>query len=257
MTLSAADCEEAADRLATAYREAEPTPPLRESFDLTLADGYRIQERVVPKRDEGPVAGYKVGFTNPAIREEFGVDDSVVGRIPADVIGESRTLDADSFIAPQLEPELVFEMGADVAADADEAALREAVAAVRPGIEVVDCRIADWDATAAEIVADDAIHAALVLGDPVDVGDVGPLSQVAVEAVADGEVVETGVGANAMGDPWTVLAWVARELADMDESLSAGDVVSTGSVTGLVAGETGVDVRAEFEAVGDVSVRFA
>ena len=49
----------------------------------------------------------------------------------------------------------------------------------------------------------------------------------------DGHVVARGHGRDVMGDPFVAVAWLARRLAERGSGLSAGDLVSVGSGSGL------------------------
>ena len=53
-----------------------------------------------------------------------------------------------------------------------------------------------------------------------------------VRLYRDGELVAEGVGANALGDPLTVLEWTASHLSALGDGIKAGEVVSTGTCTG-------------------------
>jgi 2-keto-4-pentenoate hydratase len=71
----------------------------------------------------------------------------------------------------------------------------------------------------------------------------------------DGELVDTGAGAAALGDPAAVVAWLANVLAERGIALEPGHVVMTGALHAavpMVAGETYV---AEFDRLGSVTVR--
>src|SRR5437868_7846555 len=55
----------------------------------------------------------------------------------------------------------------------------------------------------------------------------------------NGEMVNTGVGAAALGNPATCVAWLANRLADYDISLKAGEVILSGALSGMVVANPG------------------
>ncbi len=72
----------------------------------------------------------------------------------------------------------------------------------------------------------------------------------------DGEAVADGVGANALGDPLNVLEWTANHLSALGDGIRAGEVVSTGTCTGLTPIAPGETLVADFGDLGRVEVRF-
>ena len=71
----------------------------------------------------------------------------------------------------------------------------------------------------------------------------------------DGEVVATGAGAAALGDPAAAVAWLVRTLHPLGASLPAGSVLMTGALHAAVPVAAGETYRAEFDRLGPVTVR--
>jgi 2-keto-4-pentenoate hydratase len=72
-----------------------------------------------------------------------------------------------------------------------------------------------------------------------------------------GEVIDTGAGAAALGNPARCVAWLANKLGSLGAKLSAGDVVLPGAVHRMVAVEPGDVFRAEYAHLGAVTARFS
>ena len=70
-----------------------------------------------------------------------------------------------------------------------------------------------------------------------------------------GELVDTGAGAAALGDPVAVVAWLANTLGDMGTGLEADQLIMTGALHAAVPMQAGDVFRAEFDRLGPVSVR--
>jgi 2-keto-4-pentenoate hydratase len=71
----------------------------------------------------------------------------------------------------------------------------------------------------------------------------------------DGELVDTGAGAAALGDPVGVVAWLANTLGERGVALEEGHLIMTGALHAaapMAAGETYV---AEFDRLGSITVR--
>ena len=71
----------------------------------------------------------------------------------------------------------------------------------------------------------------------------------------DGEVLATGAGAAALGNPAAAVAWLVRTLHTLGASLPAGSIVMTGALHAAVPVAAGETYRAEFDRLGPVTVR--
>src|SRR3546814_3429640 len=86
-----------------------------------------------------------------------------------------------------------------------------------PAIEIVDSRIAGWDITIVDTIADNASAGLFVLGaSPKLLTDID-LAAVTVVLSRDGETVSTGVGSNCLGNPLSAALLLARRLAGLGQ----------------------------------------
>ncbi len=121
---------------------------------------------------------------------------------------------------------------------------------------------------APSLVADNACHGALVLGDEF-VGDTtggDGAFRTALYGLGDhpctmdvnGAKVADGAGNQALGHPLNALCWLANALGKRGEILKKGDVVTTGvCVDELVLGKGGGCVRVDYGGLGEVTFDFA
>ena len=65
-----------------------------------------------------------------------------------------------------------------------------------------------------------------------------------------------GIGANVLGDPRLALTWLANELSRTGVGMKAGQMVSTGTLTGMLAPKPGETYVADFGPFGGVTVAF-
>ena len=68
--------------------------------------------------------------------------------------------------------------------------------------------------------------------------------------------METGCSGAVLGNPVIAVAWLANTLARFGVALEPGHVVMPGSCTRMVPVSAGDVVRADFDVLGHVSVRF-
>ena len=82
------------------------------------------------------------------------------------------------------------------------------------------------------------------------------LEGAAREMTFDGEVVSTGLGAAALGNPLNAAAWLARTLAARGEPLKAGDVLLAGALGPMVSLQPGNVVRTKVAGIGECSFTY-
>jgi 2-oxo-3-hexenedioate decarboxylase len=235
-----------------------------------LAHGEALQAGIVIARlARGERAvGYKIGFTNRAIWPLYGVfhpiwgpvwDTTVVHATDAAANSAARVT-AARFVEPRIEPEIVIGLRAAPARDTPEAVLA-ATEWIAHGFEIVQSPYPGWRFSAAEAVAAQALHGALILGPkrPVSILDGEPdpppaqppdparaaralarLGACELDLICDGRLVEQGRGANALDGPMHAVAHLTHALRLRGRSLEAGSLVTTGTLTDaapLIAGQ--------------------
>ena len=247
------DPDELGTQLYRAYQDADPIDSTALSSNATVEEGYAAQEAFLQHRisEEGEPIGYKIGFTSEAVRANVGVDAPAFGRILADTVRDDRRFETEPRIEPRIEPEVAFLMGDDLSPPVSRLNVISATELLVPAIEIVDSRIRDWDLTGPTAVADNALAARLLIGDRIAPTEVD-LVREGVEVLIDGIRRTTGTGAAVLGHPADAVAWLAETLPDYNETLKAGDLVTTGSITEPVPIEAGETAVVRFSSLGSV-----
>lgn len=217
-------------------------------------DAYGIQDRVLASLYPGVRAcGWKVGSPRPEA-------EPTAAPIPGKLIHASPArLRAGSFRMIGVEAEIAFRLARDLPPRAEaysEPELADAVAEALVVIELCDSRLADWRGAAALWkLADFQMNAALVLGTGVrDWRNVDFTTQ-AVDLLVNGASRLSARGSHPFGDPSRLLPWAAAHVARRSGGLRAGDVVTTGSWTGMEFVPPGAEVTARFAGIGEACVR--
>ncbi|MFZ3598946.1 2-keto-4-pentenoate hydratase [Streptomyces sp. BH104] len=252
---------QAARRLLRAAADHAPCAPVRDligSDDVKAA--YAVQELLTADRLKagGRVTGRKIGLTSPAVQQQLGVDQPDFGVLFADMsVDDGASVAVGALLQPKVEAEIAFVLGADLAeGPLDDAQIRAAVAHAVPALEIVDSRIADWDITFGDTVADNGSSALYVLGSPAkQLAEFEPVEAEMTMRRGE-ETVSTGNGAACLGDPLTALAWLARTARDVGDPLRAGQVVLSGALGPMVPAAAGDTFTADIGGLGAVSVRF-
>ena len=252
---------EIADQLLKAEEARHPIAPLTATHpELVIEDAYRIQLATtsVKLKQGARVIGKKAGITSKAIQQLFGVNEPDFGQLlDYMIVADGGNLDASSLIQPKVEPEIAFIMASDLKGPGLTAAhVLSATRYVLPVLEVIDSRIVDWKIKLCDTVSDNASCGRVVTGlakHPVGGVD---LRLIGVVLEKNGEIVATGAGAAALGNPANAVAWLANKLAEFDDGLKADDLVLPGALTTAIELKPGDTVRASFDRLGTVSARF-
>ena len=253
---------ELADALWQAETARVPIDPLTDTYpDLVIDDAYAIQAINVQRRVDGGarVIGRKVGLTSKPMQQALGVDEPDYGVLLDDMYAEEGdAIDLSRLIQPRIEAEVAFVLDRDLTGPGVTAAKAlQAIAGVLPALEIVDSRVVDWRIKLIDTVADNASCGMLTVG-----GRLTPITKVDVRLIGmalsrGGEVIDTGAGAAALGNPVRCVAWLANKFAAFVTSLSAGDVILPGAVHRMVPVRPGDVFRAEFADIGAVTCRFS
>ncbi|QRY44520.1 fumarylacetoacetate hydrolase family protein [Mycolicibacterium boenickei] len=257
LALSQSAILEAAERLHTAARTGVPCAPVR---DVLGADGvqaaYSVQRMIVSEHvaQGARVVGAKIGLTAPAVQQQFGVFEPDFGALLDDMVYAHRQpVPWTRFLQPRAEGEIAFVLGHDI--DNPGASVADVLLAtefVLPAIEIVDSRIAGWDLTIADTVADNASAGAVVLGTTAHRLVGLDLSRVGMVFERNGEPVSHGAGHACLGSPVAAVAWLAREMYRRGSPLRAGDTVMSGALGPMVAVDGPGRFRLRLDELGDV-----
>ena len=159
----------AAEIFATLGTAGQIAPFTSRPAGLSIDDAYRVSAALHAMREargEKP-RGRKIGFTNRTIWHEYGVYAPIWGYVYDSTVHDlaaSTALPLAGFAEPRIEPEIVFGLSAAPAADMDETALLACLEWVAHGFEIVQSIYPQWKFAAADTVAANGVHGALLIG---------------------------------------------------------------------------------------------
>ncbi len=231
---------------------------------FSTTDAYAVLAAIGRRRgDEGwRRAGRKIGFTNRAIWEAYGVDcpfwaDVWDSTVTTGTAGAASVALA-SLAQPRIEPEVVFKLRGPVPVSDDPVTLLAAVEWMAPAFEVVRCPYPGWRFGIADCIAAVGFHGALAVGTPVPIDEENRDSVAArlpafeATLTRDGEPVDRGAGANVLGSPALALGHLARVVSGQPGApgLTAGELVTTGTITNAHPVRPGERWRADYGELG-------
>ncbi len=269
------DAETIARELLSAYEMGTTIavrPSERPGFDLDAA--YAVERRLKQFREEQghKSVGCKVGYANKAMWRVLKLETLVWAHMYEDTVhfsdGNSATLAIAHPRSLKIEPEIVFGLKQPVTGSApDAAAALASTDWLAIGFEIIDCPFPEWKFQPSDFVASFGLHAALVVGERVQVRPdlvpelVNELPRFKVRLSRNGEFVEEGSGRNCLKSPALCLAELAAavERRFPSEPLSAGELVSSGTLTAghLTGGEDVWTVEVEGLPVPPLTLRLS
>ncbi|OED39746.1 2-oxo-hepta-3-ene-1,7-dioic acid hydratase [Chromatiales bacterium (ex Bugula neritina AB1)] len=233
---------------------------------MTMDDAYAVQSALVDYKvkDGRLVKGWKIGLTSRAMQQALNIDIPDSGILFDDMFFENgATVPANRFIQPRVEAEIAFVFKDDLPnTNVTLFDVLNATDYICPALEILDTRIVRKDPetgnirTVVDTIADNAANAGIVLGGfprkPTELD----LRWVGAIVSRNAQVEETGLGAGVLNHPAQGIVWLANRLAQYNQTITAGQVVISGSFIRPVETSHQTTITADYGELGSVSVFF-
>src|SRR5699024_6829906 len=139
-----------------------------------------------------------------------------------------------------------------IVGDLDIASVSAAVDYAVAAIEIVDSRVAGWDISITDTIAENASSGLFVLGSrKVHLNDIDH-ADVTMTMHVDGELASNGTVRDCLVDPHNALAWLAQKTRDLGEPLRKGQIVLSGALGSMQPVSAGTTVDADISGLGSV-----
>ncbi|MBS7810027.1 2-keto-4-pentenoate hydratase [Roseococcus pinisoli] len=251
--LAACPSAEAVQGLARSILANTPAPPL--TGMTSLADGQCAQDQLVPLMVPhlGQPVGYKVGLTNAAAQQRFGVAHPVVGTIFQRTIAlrSGGEVPARFGAVPNVEADLLVRVRDDSINQArTPIEVLRAIDLVIPFIEMPDLALsAGMDGP--NLLAINVGARLGVVGEPIPAQATDEfaarLGTMTVTLSSDQREIARAPGTALLGHPLNVIPWLAQDLASRGQRMQAGQYISLGGFSPAVAAEAGRTYTVRYE----------
>src|SRR5437763_4548592 len=260
MPLSEAERKKCVEILLNAEREKKQAVQLSVTYPhITIEDSYAISTAVAQHKIKAGarLIGHKVGLTSKAMQASSQINVPAYGHLlDTMMIADGAKVPHENYCAPRVEVELAFILGRPLKGPG--VGLTDVLRAteyVIPAIEIVDARLIN-PRKIFDTISDNGAAAGIVVGGrPVGPMDID-LRWVGGIMMRNSEIEETGVAAGVLGHPAMGVAWLANKLGQHGVALQAGHLVLAGSFTRVIWAQKGDTVRADFGALGSISLQF-
>ncbi|MEJ2123271.1 MAG: 2-keto-4-pentenoate hydratase [Alphaproteobacteria bacterium] len=240
--------------LAKAHAAGEPAVDFQEAGAVpsTVPEGMAVQAEVA-QRLGASVAGWKVGAGPERIPDGAPLYTHLVRESGANFPVRKSGLWG-------VEPEIGVRLRSDLPPRPDKPYTREeiaeAVGAVFAGIEIVASRMIDFKAAPYPVfLADNIGNAGYIVGREVEDWRDLDLAQLHATLTIGGKTVHDAVGGHPYGDPLAPLLNYANAPCDSLGGLKVGQIVTTGSLCGLVAVSEPCEAVLVIEGLSETRVR--
>lgn len=223
------------------------------------ATAYRIAGMVAEELG-WPVLGWKIAAAKEEMPKALRTDSPIYGR--TFFLREApATFVHAKVVSPIPEVEYQAKLGSALPPRDKPYSIEEvtdAVSSLHPGIELAECRFVHDAAfpPLPAILADGAGSGTIVYGPAIADWRQRDIAGQEVTLSSNGKLRRKGTAGAALDHPMVPLTWLANELSRTGIGLKAGQMISTGTLTGMLAPKTGETYVADFGAFGSVTISF-
>jgi 2-oxo-hept-3-ene-1,7-dioate hydratase len=223
------------------------------------ATAYRVATQVAEELGWA-VGGWKIAAFKEEMQQALRTDSPIYGRTFF-VEQTPVTVVHARLASPIPEVEYQARLGADLPPrtkpySQDE--VTDAVASLHPGLELAECRFIHDAAfpPLPAILADGAGAGTIIYGPAITDWRKRDIAGQKVTLTSNGRLRRQGTAAAALDHPVAPLTWLANELSRAGVGLQAGQMVSTGTLTGMLAPRPGETYVADFGPFGSINLHF-
>jgi 2-keto-4-pentenoate hydratase len=223
---------------------------------------YRVA-RLVEEELGWAVAGWKIAAAKAEMQRALRTDRPIYGRVFAPHVRPSPVnVEHARQLSPIPEVEYQARLGVDLPPRVRPYSVEEvteAVASLHPGIELAECRFVHDERfpPLPAILADGAGSGTICHGAAIADWRSRDIAGQEVALVCDGVVRRKGTAAAALDHPMVPLTWLANELSRTGIGLKAGQMVSTGTLTGMLRPKAGETFVADFGPFGQATATYS
>lgn len=264
-----ADVEALAREIKSAQDTAQAIAPVTShAADFDVPTAYRVAAAIHRQRvaDGARAVGRKIGFTNARVQAQYGVHAPIWGHVydrTLAYLSPGATFAIGRLSIPRIEPEIAVHFRDAPPADGSLDEILASIDWIAHGLEIVQSPYPEWKFQAADAVAASSMHAALLLGEPRPVAGlgtdvIGALERFSLLLSCDGQLRDSGTGTNVLGHPLAPIAHLAKVLKAQSDSVKAGEVITTGSITAALLIKPGETWTTEISGIAlpGMKVRF-
>ena len=213
------------------YDSKTPGTIFKEKVRISVEDAWYIQSTVAGLREERgeKVIGYKIGCISKETQLKMGFTKPAWGRLwKHELYSDGVTLEKSNYSNPAMEAEFGIILKRDLIPElVNLDYILDSIETIHPIIEIHNLVFNGNPPFGAELLANNAIHAGVVIGKPTK-GNIN--SRVTdLKLIFDNEIIDTWSDKRWPYDMLSEVQWLVTEQEKIGSVLKKGDLILTGA----------------------------
>jgi len=249
-------------KLIDAKLSGKVISPSEYNFLKTTEEAYSFQD-ISQKLLKIENAGWKIGATSLTAQKYLNTQEPVTAPIFKDFIYQSRAvIGIFTNQNTSVECEFGFKFKKHLPPKTKKYNLNEIISAIDcliPIIEIIASRFKGGfeNLGPIKLIADMVVHKGLVKGIEINKWENINLTEQNVELYRNGSKIISGYGSDVLGSPLNVLEWSVNHLSERGKTINPGNIISTGTCTGIIPIFPGDNIVANFVGLDTVKLDIA
>ena len=220
-----------AHKILDDYDAKTPSGIFKDKISISIEDALRIQLAVTNLREKRgeEVIGYKIGCVSKDTQRKMGFTKPAWGRLwKNELYLDGVTLDKRNFANPAMEAEFGSVLNRDLTPElVNLDYILDSIETIHPIIEIHNLVFNGDPPFGAELLANNAIHAGVVMGKPTKANIKSEITD--LKLIFDNEIIDTWSDKKWPHDMLSEVEWLVKEQDKIGNILKKGNLILTGA----------------------------
>ena len=220
-----------AHKILDDYDAKTPSGIFKDKISISIEDALRIQLAVTNLREKRgeEVIGYKIGCVSKDTQRKMGFTKPAWGRLwKNELYLDGVTLDKRNFANPAMEAEFGIVLNRDLTPElVNLDYILDSIETIHPIIEIHNLVFNGDPPFGAELLANNAIHAGVVMGKPTKANIKSEITD--LKLIFDKEIIDTWSDKKWPHDMLSEVEWFVKEQDKIGNILKKGNLILTGA----------------------------
>ena len=220
-----------AHKILDDYDAKTPSGIFKDKISISIEDALRIQLAVTNLREKRgeEVIGYKIGCVSKDTQRKMGFTKPAWGRLwKNELYLDGTTLDKRNFTNPAMEAEFGIVLNRDLTPElVNLDYILDSIETIHPIIEIHNLVFNGDPPFGAELLANNAIHAGVVMGKPTKANIKSEITD--LKLIFDNEIIDTWSDKKWPHDMLSEVEWLVKEQDKIGNILKKGNLILTGA----------------------------
>ena len=213
------------------YDAKNPGTIFKDKITISIADAWRIQSEVTNLREQRGevVIGYKIGCVSKDTQIKMGFTQPAWGRLwKHELYSDGVTLEKSNYSNPAMEAEFGIILNRDLQPNlVNLDYILDSIETIHPIIEIHNLIFNGNPPFGAELLANNAIHAGVVIGKPTKGNIKAEITN--LKHIFDKEIIDTWSDKKWPHDMLSEVEWLVKEQDKIGNVLKKGNLILTGA----------------------------